>query len=233
MLLQQHADMWQPVAFASRSMTDTERRYSQIEKEALAPVWACEKFGNYVIGKDIALETDHKPLVPLLGKTNLDCLPPRVLRFQIRLMRFSYTICHVPGKQLYTVDTLSRAPVATPDSTHLVEDSRTERLLLMLCHSFQPVPTVYTSIAQHSTRTPHAQNSLSFASQDGPARTSFQDPSCHTYWPVRELTLHNDLLLCGRRIVVPRSLQRETLAKVHTGHQGIHRYQSRVLMSVW
>ena len=128
-LLQQHADMWQPVAFASRSMTDTERRYSQIEKEALALVWACEKFGDYAIGKDITLETDHKPLVPLLGKTNLDCLPPRVLRFRIRLMRFSYTITHIPGKQLYTADTLSRAPVATPDSTHLAEDSHTERFV--------------------------------------------------------------------------------------------------------
>ena len=86
--LQQHADLWQPVALASRSMTETERQYSQIE-EALALVWACEQFGDYVIGKDIALETDQEPLVPLLGKTNLDCLPPRVLRFRIRLMWFS------------------------------------------------------------------------------------------------------------------------------------------------
>ena len=82
-----------------------------------------------MIGKDIALETDHKPLVPLLGKTNLDCLPPRVLRFRIRLMRFSYTISHVAGKQLYTADTLSRAPVSTPDSTHLAEDSLTEHFV--------------------------------------------------------------------------------------------------------
>ena len=154
--------MWQPVAFDSRSMTDTKRRYSQIEKEALALVWACEKFGDYVIGKDITLETDHKPLVPLLGKTNLDCLPPRVLRFRIRLMRFSYTISHVPGKQLYTADTLSRAPVATPDSTHLAKTAVLSVLLLMLHHSFHPVLTVYTSIAQCSTMTSPAQRSLSF-----------------------------------------------------------------------
>ena len=76
LLQQQPDDEWKPVAFASRSMTKTERRYSQIEKEALALVWACEKFADYVIGKAILLETDHKPLVPLLGKTNLDCLPP-------------------------------------------------------------------------------------------------------------------------------------------------------------
>ena len=49
-------------------MNDTERRYSQIEKEALALVWSCRKFSNYILGKNIRLETDHKPLIPLLGK---------------------------------------------------------------------------------------------------------------------------------------------------------------------
>ena len=117
-LLQQHSDKWKPVAFASRSLTDTEKRYSQIEKEALAIVWACEKFSDYVLGKRIQLETDHKPLVPLLGKTNLDCLPPRVLRFRIRLMRFDYSISHVPGKFLYTADALSRALILSPGGTY-------------------------------------------------------------------------------------------------------------------
>lgn len=87
---------WKPVAYASRSMTETERRYSQIEKEGLALVWSCEKFSNYIIGKHIKIETDHKPLVPLLGKSNLDSLPPRVLRFRLRLTRFDYSISHVP-----------------------------------------------------------------------------------------------------------------------------------------
>ena len=75
-LLQQHADKWRPVAYASRAMSDTEQRYSQIEKEALSLVWACEKISDYIIGRPIHLETDHKPLVPLLSKTYLDRLPP-------------------------------------------------------------------------------------------------------------------------------------------------------------
>ena len=62
------------------------------------------------------LETDHKPIVPILGKKSLDTLPPRVLRFRLRLMRFQYTIHHVPGKTLYTADTLSRAPVNDRDA---------------------------------------------------------------------------------------------------------------------
>ena len=112
-LLQQHGDTWKPVASASKAMSETECRYSPIEKEALALVWACEKFSDYVISKKIQLETDHKPLVPLLGKTNLDCLPPRILRFRLHLMQFDYSISHVPGKELYTADALSHSPIAS------------------------------------------------------------------------------------------------------------------------
>ena len=70
---------WQPVAFASRVMTDTERRYAHVVKEALALTWACEKFSTYILGKKFMIKTDHKPLVPLLGTKYLDDLPPRVL----------------------------------------------------------------------------------------------------------------------------------------------------------
>ena len=83
------------MAFASRALTETETRYAQIEKEALALTWALERFAEYVIGKSAVLETDHKPLVPLLGSKSLDLLPPRVLRFRLRLMRFQYIIHHV------------------------------------------------------------------------------------------------------------------------------------------
>lgn len=109
-LLQKTPEGWKPVAYASRSLTETERRYAQIEKEALAVTWASEKFSEYVLGKHYQLETDHKPLVPLLQDKRLDSLPPRILRFRLRLDRFDYTIYHVPGKELYAADTLSRAP---------------------------------------------------------------------------------------------------------------------------
>ena len=76
-LLQQVEEKWKPVAYASRSMTDTEKRYAQIEKEALAVTWS--------------ISTDHEPLVPLLSTKNLDNLPPRVLRFRLRLAWHDYS----------------------------------------------------------------------------------------------------------------------------------------------
>ena len=93
-LLQRVKEEWRPVSYASRAMSDTEKRYAQIEKEAIASTWACEKFSRYILGKHIKLETDHKPLVPLLNNKHLDSLPPRILRFRLRLMRFDYHSRH-------------------------------------------------------------------------------------------------------------------------------------------
>ena len=94
---------WKPVLYASRAMTETERRYAQFEKEALAVTWACEKFANYIVGKGILIETDHKPLVPILNNKDLDTLPPRVVRFRLRIARFDYVAKYLPGKLLYTL----------------------------------------------------------------------------------------------------------------------------------
>ena len=57
-----------PISFASRALTDCETRYAQIEKELLAIVYACEKFNNYVYGRDVTVQSDHKPLVSIFAK---------------------------------------------------------------------------------------------------------------------------------------------------------------------
>ena len=107
---------WRPVAYNSRALSDVERRYAQIEKEALAVTWACERLSDLLIGKTFHLKTDLKPLIPLLSTKDLDTLPPRIQRFRMRLMRFHHTIEHIPGKLLVSADALSRAPV-TGDSS--------------------------------------------------------------------------------------------------------------------
>ena len=62
-------------------MTKTEQRYAQIEKEALVITWACNRFQDYLMGLEFHVETDHKPVVPLLGTKRLDELPLRVQWF--------------------------------------------------------------------------------------------------------------------------------------------------------
>ena len=129
-LLQRINAAWKPVVYASRAMTPAEMRYTQIEKEALATTWACEKFAQYIVGKRIYIDTDHNPLVPLVGTKHLDSLRPPILRFRLRLMRFDFCIEHIPGKLMYFADTLPAAPVSSVENDVLVSENELETFVV-------------------------------------------------------------------------------------------------------
>ena len=97
-----------PISFASRALTDCETRYAQIEKELLAIVFACEKFNNYVYGRDVLVQSDHKPLEAIFSKP-LSSTTPRLQRMLIRLGRYRLHIRYTPGKEMRIADALSRA----------------------------------------------------------------------------------------------------------------------------
>ena len=74
LLLQQYDNTWSPVAYASRALTKSEENYSQIAKECLSIVFAGERFRLFIYGQTILCKTDHRPLVPIINKRNLnDC----------------------------------------------------------------------------------------------------------------------------------------------------------------
>ena len=59
----------QPIAYASRALTDTETRYAQIEKELLAIVWSTNKFDQCILGRELVhIESDHEPLKAVFSK---------------------------------------------------------------------------------------------------------------------------------------------------------------------
>ena len=134
----------------SRALTETEQRYAQIEKEALA----CERFEDYLLGIPFLIETDHKPLVPLLGNKSLDDLPPRILRFRLRLMRYTYVIMHSPGRSLITADTLSRAPVSQPLTMDKELPDVTDAFVNIVMQNLPISEKCLEEIQQHQTRDP-------------------------------------------------------------------------------
>ena len=98
----------QPVAYASRALTEAETRYSQIEKELLVIVFACERFEPYVYGHvKVKVDSDHKSLEYIFQKP-LHSAPKRLQRMLLRLQKYSLSVVYKKGKEMFLADTLSR-----------------------------------------------------------------------------------------------------------------------------
>ena len=83
------------IAFASRALTEVEQRYCQTKREALACVWACEKFHLYLMGCHFTLYTDHQALEILYSSKSKQ--PARIQRWALRLQQYNYSVKYRPG----------------------------------------------------------------------------------------------------------------------------------------
>lgn len=96
-----------PIEYASRLLTAAERNYSTTEREALAVVWAVEKFQGYIDGHQVRVSSDHQPLKWLLA---LKSPTGRLVRWAMKLQPFDLKLDYTPGKANLIADTLSRPP---------------------------------------------------------------------------------------------------------------------------
>jgi len=100
-------ELWRPVAFISKSLSDTERNYEIHDKEMLAVVRCLEAWRHFLEGATIKFEiwTDHKNLEYFMKVQKLN---RRQARWTLYLLRFNFTLKHIPGSKMEKVDSLSR-----------------------------------------------------------------------------------------------------------------------------
>ena len=111
-----------PIAYASRTLSNAERNYSNLEREALALVFGVKKFHQYIYGRHFSLLTDHKPLESLFNgkKATPTMAAARIQRWALTLAAYNYSIEYKPGPEHANADALSRLPLpVSPPTTPL------------------------------------------------------------------------------------------------------------------
>ena len=149
------------------------------------------------------METDLKPLIPLLGSKSLDSLPTREQRFRIRLFRFDFDITHVRGKQLVAADALLRQLLS--ESTDKLLEGEVKQYVCVFCCPFQIRVPVYNKsfICNMKTVCSRVKEFVALESWPDHLKGDFQ-----AYWNLRdELHIQEALLLRGSRIIVPLSMR--------------------------
>ncbi|XP_046858591.1 uncharacterized protein K02A2.6-like [Xenia sp. Carnegie-2017] len=201
-----------PVAYASRALTECQKKYAQIEKELLAIVFGCEKFHDYIYGRDVNVETDHKPLEQIFKKP-LHQSPLRLQKMLLKLQKYSLKVSFKKGAELYLADQLSRAYIQEESDDHL-EDFEINVVL--------PVSEEKMNQLKEETKKDKAMKKLRQYVENGwPDLRSKVDLDVLNYWDFKEtLSVQDDLLFKGDRVIIPESLRTDMLKAIHQGHFG-------------
>nr|XP_039263176.1 uncharacterized protein K02A2.6-like [Styela clava] len=219
-----------PVAFASRSLSKPERNYSQLDREGLALVFAVTKFHSFSYGRPFVLETDHKPLLGLLGKNKPlpVAAPPRMIRWKVLLDGYQYELVYVPGKNQANSDALSRLPLPVkPD--YIPPCGLVVNLLEAVDSTLVKVDAV-----QSWTRRDPVLSAVMHHAQMGWPKSSDVDPELQIYRSKEtELSVHENCLFWGCRVIIPPQGRQKVLQLLHDGHPGICSMKRIARNHVW
>ena len=228
-LVQEHKGENRVICYISRSLTDTERRYSQTEKEALGIVWACERLHMYLYGTEFLLLTDHKPLECIYSERSTGRASARIHRWVLRLQPYRFTVKYIPGKQ-NIADSLSRLLPSKGDNSH--QEGCSEE-----CENY------IRFVAQTATPKALSTRDVEEASADddelSEIRKCIRTNQWHTLTNKRLLPVKDELctigflVLRGTRILIPESLRETVLEIAHEGHPGIVCMKRRLRTKVW
>ena len=209
----------QPIAYASRALTPTEsNNYAQIEKEMLAVVFGMEKFHQYVYGQKVLVQSDHKPLESIRKKSIIKA-PKRLQKMLLRLQVYDYDLVYRPGRLMQLADTLSRAYINDTESR-----GNTEREIETINMASQVGLTAdgISNIRRETMNDESMKVVKAMIMRGWPDKLSATPLEARPYYNVRdELSIENDVIFKGERIVIPPSLRHTIRSRAHSSHIGI------------
>ena len=217
----------QPVHYISRTMTETEKKYSQTEKDALAIAWAKKRFHMYLLGAPrFRIITAHKPLLPMYNKPTAQ-LPPRIQKWVMSMQDVDYELIYEAGKdENDPLDFLSRHPLPETGS------DTTEKVIKSV---IQAEHAVILSKIQDETKKDPILKKLKEIITEETWEQYRTHPEIGQYYPVKdELYLAEGLIFRMNKIIPPEALKTKIVNKAHKmGHFGITRTKQMLRAKYW
>ena len=203
------------IEFASRTLSDVEKRYSQTEKEALSLVWSCERMKLYLLGQKFTLITDHKPL-EIIFKNPKSKPNARIERWALRLQPFDFDIKYKPG-EWNPSDYLSRNPVQT-----MKQDEGSENYVRFLLRHAKPNAIKMNEIILETEKDLKLQKFIKWLNNSSLIPSKIEDPQLRSLVTIKtEVSQVDGILLRQNRLIIPEKLQQKCVDLAHEGHQGI------------
>lgn len=209
-----------PISCASRTLGNSEKNYSQLDKEALSIMYGVQKHHQYLFGRKFILKTDHKPLVYIFGPKGgiPQTAASRLQRWAAKLAAYDFDIQYVKSQNNGNADALSRLPLEGQEDNEQREDKH------YLLYVEETLPVSYKEIASETRKDNLLSRIYGFIMFGWPEKC--QEDEQPFYVRRAELYLDHGCILYKYRLVVPQSLQERVLLELHTGHLGVVKMKS-------
>lgn len=209
------------IAYASKALTELEKKYFQTEREALSLVWGVEKFRLYLLGIQFTLITDCKALKFLFSPRSRPCA--RIERWVLRLQGYTFRVEHVPGSD-NIADALSRLSVPASKTF----DEPIEGHIWNIVSESLPMAVTVEKVTEDSKKDETIQKVIE-ALQEGTREAIPREFKPY----MDELCSVDGVLLRANRLVIPTQLQERVIALAHEAHPGMAAMKRRLRQKVW
>ena len=227
---------WRMVTHKSRTLEKAEQNYGKIEGESLGVLWGIKIHAMYLYGTKFEVITDHEPLVPFFNNPNRPA-PTRVERHRSKLRCFNFTMKYESGKTT-PCDYGSRHPephksLSKEDRDQFgveQEEEDCEIFVRRLVDEHMPEAVTVKELRK-ALKADEVAKAVMEDVQKGQLRKELQKSEYSQVFD--ELTVTQEVLLRGERLVIPPSLQADCIALAHEGHQGEEKSIQNLRDKVW
>ena len=215
-----------PIAYASRTLSSSEKNYAQIEREALSIIFGVKKFNQFLYGRKFTLVTDHQPLLAILGpKAAIPTLAAaRMQRWALVLSAYDYNIEYRSSEKHSNCDALSRLP-------HEESKIGSESEIYNVSAIDKDFPITAKEIGKATLMDPGLSKVLDWVMVGWP---EVCDEDLKPYYTRRhELSCEQNCILWGSRVIIPPVFREKMLEELHWEHPGICAMKAIARTCVW
>ncbi|XP_011883552.1 PREDICTED: uncharacterized protein K02A2.6-like [Vollenhovia emeryi] len=212
------------IQYASQTLTDTQKKYAQIDREAYAIIFGIRKFHQYLYGSKFTLYSDHRPLVQIFSPSK--ALPTytalRMQHYAVFLQGYNFEIKYKNSELNGNADCLSRLPIGC-ESTAKYDVVDIYELEIL-----QNMPISVDRLARATSEDTQLREILNALrnKQNIPAKLRFNINQA-------AFSIQQDILLCNGKIVIPNSMREQLLQELHKNHFGIVKMKALARNLYW
>ena len=197
-----------------------------VEKELLAIVFACKRFNQFIYGKQVTVESDHKPLEAITTKP-LSQAPSQIRRLLIRLQKYQPMVKYIPGKFLFIEDTLPRVYLPVKgEQQELNEDI--EVMVHSMVTEIPASPEKIEELKKEMAKDEALSQLKKQMIEGWPNHKHETQQNIAIYWNIRhDLSEAESLIFKDHQLVTPTAMRRDMPNLIHESHLGIEKCKSR------